>query len=83
MAHKRPAWPSALVEFEVGNVGNGLCIERRFPSSTKRFWQPISPVGGMIRVVLVDEDNGSIGEANLGFSESADRYESLYIPVIH
>jgi hypothetical protein len=35
------------------------------------------------RVVLVDEDYGAIGEANLGFSESADGYESLGIPVIH
>jgi len=30
------------------------------------------PVGSMIRVVLVDEDYGSIGEAQQGFSESAD-----------
>jgi hypothetical protein len=30
------------------------------------------PVGSMIRVVLVDEDYGSIGEAQHGFSQSVD-----------
>ena len=37
----------------------------------KTFWQPIRLLG-MIRVVLVDEDNGSIGEVRNGLSESAE-----------
>jgi hypothetical protein len=47
-------------------------MERLSPSSTKHFWQSIRLVGSKIRVGLVDEDYGSIGEAQLGFSESAD-----------
>ena len=38
----------------------------------KTFLATYPPVGSMIRVVLVDEDHGSIGEAQHGFSESAD-----------
>jgi hypothetical protein len=38
----------------------------------KTFLATYPPVGSMIRVFLVDEDYGSIGEAQHGFSESAD-----------
>jgi hypothetical protein len=39
----------------------------------KTFLATYSPVGSlMIRAVLVAEDYGSIGEAQHGFSESAD-----------
>ena len=38
----------------------------------KTFLATYPPVGSMIRVVLVDDDYGSIGEAQHGFSESAD-----------
>jgi len=38
----------------------------------KTFLATYPSVGSMIRVVLVDEDFGSIGDAQHGFSESAD-----------
>jgi hypothetical protein len=38
----------------------------------KTFLATYPPFGSMIRVFLVDEDYGSIGEAQHGFSESAD-----------
>jgi hypothetical protein len=38
----------------------------------KTFLATYPPIGRMIRVVQVDEDYGSIGESQHGFSESAD-----------